>query len=40
MIFKSSDNEQAFIPEQVYRALPQFHIKENDLLITVVGIFG
>ncbi len=38
--FQISDNEQAFIPEQVYRALPQFHIKENDLLITVVGTLG
>jgi len=38
--FQISDNEQAFIPEQVYRSLPQFHIKENDLLITVVGTLG
>ncbi len=38
--FQISDDEQAYIPEQVYRALPQFHIKENDLLITVVGTLG
>lgn len=38
--FQISNDEQAYIPEQVYRALPQFHIKENDLLITVVGTLG
>lgn len=34
------DDESALIPEQVYKNLPQFHIKENDLLITVVGTLG
>ncbi|MBU0568568.1 restriction endonuclease subunit S [bacterium] len=38
--FQISDDEQVYIPEQVYKALPQFHIKENDLLITVVGTLG
>jgi restriction endonuclease S subunit len=38
--FQISDDEQAYIPEQVYMALPRFHIKENDLLITVVGTLG
>jgi restriction endonuclease S subunit len=38
--FHISDDEQAYIPEQVYRALPQFHIRENDLLMTVVGTLG
>lgn len=38
--FQISDDEQAYIPEHVYNALPQFHIKENDLLITVVGTLG
>ena len=38
--FQICDDEQAYIPENVYKALPQFHIKENDLLITVVGTLG
>jgi len=38
--FQISDDEQAYIPEQVFNALAQFHIKENDLLITVVGTLG
>lgn len=38
--FQISDDEQAYIPEHVYNSLPQFHIKENDLLITVVGTLG
>lgn len=38
--FQISDDDQAYIPEQVYKELPQFHIKENDLLITVVGTLG
>lgn len=38
--FQISNDEQAYIPEHVYKALPQFHIKENDLLITVVGTLG
>jgi type I restriction enzyme, S subunit len=38
--FLISDDEPAYIAEHVYKALPQFHIKENDLLITVVGTLG
>lgn len=38
--FQIADNDPALIPEQVYKALPQFHIKENDLLVTVVGTLG
>ncbi len=34
------DDEPALIPEEVYKGLPQFHIKANDLLITVVGTLG
>jgi len=34
------DDEPALISEDVYKKLPQFHIKENDLLITVVGTLG
>lgn len=38
--FLIKDNEPALIPRAVYDSLPQFHIKENDLLITVVGTLG
>jgi len=38
--FVINDNEPALIPETVYIPLKQFHIKENDLLITVVGTLG
>lgn len=38
--FIISDDEPALIPENVYKSLPQFHIEENDLLITVVGTLG
>lgn len=38
--FLIKDDEPALIPKAVYDALPQFHIKENDLLITVVGTLG
>jgi len=38
--FQISDDDPAYIPEQVYKGLPQFHIRENDLLITVVGTLG
>lgn len=38
--FQISDDEQSYIPAKVFWALPQFHIKENDLLITVVGTLG
>jgi restriction endonuclease S subunit len=34
------DDKPALIPEEVYKRLPQFHVKENDLLITVVGTLG
>lgn len=38
--FLIKDNEPALIPKDVYDSLPHFHIKENDLLITVVGTLG
>ncbi len=38
--FVIKDVEPALIPQEVYDSLPQFHIKENDLLITVVGTLG
>jgi restriction endonuclease S subunit len=38
--FIISDDAPAFIPEQVYNKLPQFHIRVNDLLVTVVGTLG
>lgn len=38
--FLIKDNEPALIPKAVYDSLPHFHIKENDLLITVVGTLG
>jgi restriction endonuclease S subunit len=38
--FVINDDEPALIPETVYIPLKQFHIKENDLLITVVGTLG
>lgn len=38
--FLISDNDPALIPKAIYEELPQFHIKENDLLITVVGTLG
>lgn len=38
--FVINDNESALIPEAVYSLLKQFHIKENDLLLTVVGTLG
>ena len=38
--FLIKDDEPALIPKQVYDSLPQFHVKENDLLITVVGTLG
>ena len=33
-------DEPALIPSDVYDSLPKYHIKENDLLITVVGTLG
>lgn len=38
--FLIKDIEPALIPKDVYDSLPQYHIKENDLLITVVGTLG
>lgn len=38
--FVIGDNNPALIPREVYDALPRFHIRENDLLITVVGTLG
>jgi type I restriction enzyme S subunit len=38
--FLISDNDPALIQKEIYETLPQFHIKENDLLITVVGTLG
>ena len=38
--FVIKDVEPALIPKYVYETLPQYHIKENDLLITVVGTLG
>ena len=35
-----SDDETAFISKNVFLNYPQFHIEENDLLITVVGTLG
>ncbi len=34
------DDDPAFIPENVYELLKQFHVQENDLLLTVVGTLG
>ena len=38
--FRINNNDLALIPEEVWSSLPQFHIQENDLLITVVGTLG
>lgn len=38
--FIISEDDPALIPKNVYEPLEQFHIKENDLLITVVGTLG
>jgi len=38
--FVISDDDPAFIPQDVYKPLKQFHVKENDLLLTVVGTLG
>src|SRR3989344_3558024 len=38
--FVISDNDPAFIPENVYEPLKQFHIQQDDLLLTVVGTLG
>lgn len=38
--FVIKDDEPALISDCVYNSLPQFHVNENDLLITVVGTLG
>ncbi len=38
--FIISDDEPALIPKDVYEPLKQFHIKKDDLLLTVVGTLG
>ncbi len=38
--FLIKDNEPALIPQAIYDSLPKYHIRENDLLITVVGTLG
>ena len=38
--FLIKDNEPALIPNDVYDNLPKYHIREKDLLITVVGTLG
>ncbi len=38
--FVIKDVDPALIPQEVYDSLSQFHIKKNDLLITVVGTLG
>jgi len=38
--FLIDDDDPAFVPENVYKSLPQYHIKECDILITVVGTLG
>lgn len=38
--FWIKDVDLALIPKAVYEELPKYHIRENDLLITVVGTLG
>lgn len=38
--FVIKDSDPALIPENIYNLLTQFHVKEKDLLITVVGTLG
>ncbi|MTI49987.1 MAG: hypothetical protein FH761_19360 [Firmicutes bacterium] len=38
--FLIGDNEVAKIPYDLFKKLRQYHIKENDLLVTVVGTLG
>lgn len=38
--FIIKNDAPAFVPKAVYDSLPRFHIRENDLLITVVGTLG
>ena len=35
-----NDDDPVLIPEDIYVSFPQYHIKEADLLITVVGTLG
>lgn len=38
--FLIKDIDPALVPKKVFEELPRYHIKENDLLITVVGTLG
>lgn len=38
--FLINDAEPALVSKSVYDSLPKYHIRENDLLITVVGTLG
>ena len=38
--FLIKDSDPALVPKDVYDSLPKYHIRENDLLITVVGTLG
>ncbi len=38
--FLIDDSDPAYVTEEIYNSLPHFHIRENDLLITVVGTLG
>jgi len=38
--FFIKDDDPALLSKELYDSLPQFHIQENDLLITVVGTLG
>lgn len=38
--FLIKDSDPALIPKDIYDSLPKYHIRENDLLITVVGTLG
>ena len=38
--FFIKDDDPALLSKEIYDSLPQFHIQENDLLITVVGTLG
>jgi len=38
--FLIKESDPAMIPHEIYDPLPRYHIKENDLLITVVGTLG
>ena len=38
--FLIGTDDPAYVSEEVYKSLPQFHIHEDDLLVTVVGTLG